>query len=458
MDPALYNFKVLKIRSMFNYVGDIEIYKMLEDCFFNEDEVILRLITQPNYLPYIQSLLQQRAAMNEVSSSGNNNDSAPNEESIKEIKRCNNENNFHNDLNNNTNNNNNKRISMKKDMNSIIIEPIINSQIIKPLSPPYSIQQDISIKTPPSSSCLSSPSLSSLSLSSSTTSTKKNTETKRKYSKRKSIKSIQTTFPENNNNNKNSLSDDDEINNLAVPTTPIPTSLSPSLETKEKKRRVRSVGRLALDDALKQVQENDGQTQRFEGWSGARLRAYRMIDSNPNSYYYRFNAPGEDQHKGPWTPDEKNLFLNRLKEVGANSQWGIFSMAIPGRVGYQCSNFYRLLIASGEIHDDNYVLDEKGKARYLFDKKSENGEIQKMIRTHTKHGRKNLSTMGDLDDDDDDDDDDQGKKLKTYRKKIKKKRTSWGSDDDDDDYTDKAYKPKRKNNNAKKRYTRSMDS
>lgn len=183
-------------------------------------------------MPYIQSLLQQQAAMNEVSPSENNSNSTSNKESIKEIKTCNNENSYHNDINNNDNSNSINRLSMKKDMNSILIDPIINPQIIKPLSPPYSIQQDISIKTSPSPSCLSSPSLPSLSLSSSITSTKKTTETKRKYSKRKPIKPIQTAFPDNNN----SLSDDGEINNLSVPTTPIPTSLSPSLEIKEKKR------------------------------------------------------------------------------------------------------------------------------------------------------------------------------------------------------------------------------
>ena len=32
---------------------------------------------------------------------------------------------------------------------------------------------------------------------------------------------------------------------------------------------------------------------------------------------------------------EKKIFFKRLKEIGANGQWGIFSMEIPGRVGYQ---------------------------------------------------------------------------------------------------------------------------
>src|SRR4051812_19926888 len=102
-------------------------------------------------------------------------------------------------------------------------------------------------------------------------------------------------------------------------------------------------GRLTLDDALKQLETPTADpTKMFEGWSQARIRAYEMIDKNPNSYYYRFNAPGEVQRKGQWEDDEKKLFFDRLSELGgANGQWGIFAMKIPGRVGYQCSNFYR---------------------------------------------------------------------------------------------------------------------
>lgn len=36
------------------------------------------------------------------------------------------------------------------------------------------------------------------------------------------------------------------------------------------------------------------------------------------------------------------MFFDRLADVGANGQWGLFSMTIPGRVGYQvhnCSSF-----------------------------------------------------------------------------------------------------------------------
>ncbi|CAG8702736.1 5798_t:CDS:10, partial [Funneliformis caledonium] len=154
------------------------------------------------------------------------------------------------------------------------------------------------------------------------------------------------------------------------------------------KKQYRMKGRLALDDALKQVQDNTKDLEKaFEGWSEARIKAYKAIDTKPNTYYYRFNAPGEEQKKGQWTQEEEELFFKRLKEIGADGQWGIFSMAIPGRVGYQCSNFYRLLIETGRVKDPNYVLDEKGKAHFLFSTKNKKtGETEKTFRTHTKHG------------------------------------------------------------------------
>ncbi len=41
-------------------------------------------------------------------------------------------------------------------------------------------------------------------------------------------------------------------------------------------------------------------------------------------------------------------------------------MNIPGRVGYQCSNFYRQLIKDGEIKDSNYHVDKDGKLVFRF--------------------------------------------------------------------------------------------
>lgn len=123
--------------------------------------------------------------------------------------------------------------------------------------------------------------------------------------------------------------------------------------------------KLRLDDALEKMDN-------FEGWSPARIKAFKSIDKNPNAYYYRFNAPGETQSNGAWTNSEKKLFLERLQvlPVSGQPQWGIFSMAIPCRVGYQCANFYRLLVKRGEIIDPDYALDEKGNIYCKFGKGS----------------------------------------------------------------------------------------
>lgn len=92
----------------------------------------------------------------------------------------------------------------------------------------------------------------------------------------------------------------------------------------------KKASRLRLDDALANVADMDG-------WSEARIRAYQGMKKNPNAYFYRFNAPGETQKNGPWSKEEDELFMKRLREFGADGQWGIFSMTIPGRVGYQVS-------------------------------------------------------------------------------------------------------------------------
>jgi len=104
----------------------------------------------------------------------------------------------------------------------------------------------------------------------------------------------------------------------------------PDKNRKSKDGKTYIYRKLRLDDAIAQGN--------FEGWSEARVKAYKLKDVNPNAYYYRFNDPGERQRNGPWTKEEVRLFMERLKELGANGQWGIFSMSIPGRVGYQCIN------------------------------------------------------------------------------------------------------------------------
>eukprot|EP01137_Pigoraptor_chileana_P035033 Opistho-2@28467 len=193
-----------------------------------------------------------------------------------------------------------------------------------------------------------------------------------------------------------------------------------SAEAKEKTRKYMSVKRLRLNDAMKAI--NDGTVsleEAMKDWSGARIRAYRLIKENPNAYYYRFNDPGEMQRNGGWSKEEHDLFLARLAEIGADGQWGLFAMKIPGRVGYQCSNYYRTLIQNGKIKDENYVLDDKGKAHYLFSTKKPGGS--KEIRTFSRKGNGS----------DEDDGGEPKKRRSSSGSKPKSKKRRRGSDDDD---------------------------
>jgi uncharacterized protein YbaR (Trm112 family) len=155
-----------------------------------------------------------------------------------------------------------------------------------------------------------------------------------------------------------------------------------------------SVPRLLLNDALADATDTSN-------WSEARKAAYAKIDTNPNTYYYRFNAPGEKQKNGPFTKEEKALFLARLKEFDFNTtkpQWGIFSQAIPGRVGYQCSNFYRKLLESGELKDTSYQRDSNGK---LLGKKNRVENKKKRLKGELPVRKKRRTDDEDEDDDDD---------------------------------------------------------
>jgi len=175
--------------------------------------------------------------------------------------------------------------------------------------------------------------------------------------KRKADRSANSSSSNNNNNNNNNNNgenndendDGDDINSSA------PKGKRPRLK------------RLKLDEAIKK-----GTTGNFDGWSEARVKSWKLVQKNPNAYYYRFNAPGEAQKNGGWNKREREIFMNRLKEcsiIGCDSpQWGVFAMAIEGRVGYQCANFYRQLIKKGEVQDPNYWVDENGEVHCRFGK------------------------------------------------------------------------------------------
>jgi len=70
------------------------------------------------------------------------------------------------------------------------------------------------------------------------------------------------------------------------------------------------------------------------------------------------------QATGGWNKEEHDRFM-KLIENGVDYKWGLLSMNMPGRVGYQCSNYYRKLVQEGALKDPNYIVDAEGKLKFL---------------------------------------------------------------------------------------------
>ena len=99
--------------------------------------------------------------------------------------------------------------------------------------------------------------------------------------------------------------------------------------------------------------------------------ARKMIKKNPNCYFYRHNAPGQDAWHGDWAEDEIQRFVQVAKEHGCGDKWGLFASYIPHRVGYQCSAAYRhVIIPRGLLLDDQFVMSRSGEAVYVGKKGS----------------------------------------------------------------------------------------
>ncbi|KAL0082160.1 hypothetical protein J3Q64DRAFT_1633566 [Phycomyces blakesleeanus] len=108
-------------------------------------------------------------------------------------------------------------------------------------------------------------------------------------------------------------------------------------------------------------------------WQTPRIKAWESRRSTPETFYFRFVAPGEGQSNGKWSKEEHKCFMDRYEEWIASGRkmghsWGLFSIKIPHRVGYQCMNYYRRLVRRGEIKDNAYdttngVLKHVGRER-----------------------------------------------------------------------------------------------
>lgn len=104
-------------------------------------------------------------------------------------------------------------------------------------------------------------------------------------------------------------------------------------------------------------------------WSPIRRESFKQIIKNPNSFFYRNRPPGDPQKFGPFTQQEEEQFIDRLNYFRhtlkvEDGLWGLFSVPIKGRLGYQCSNFYRQLIKEGKVQDSRYEVMEDGKLKF----------------------------------------------------------------------------------------------
>ncbi|KAI9309094.1 hypothetical protein BJ944DRAFT_154988 [Cunninghamella echinulata] len=122
-----------------------------------------------------------------------------------------------------------------------------------------------------------------------------------------------------------------------------------------------------LEPKMKPVGENVFTESCVKTWQVPRIKAWEGRYLNPEGYYYRFVTPGEGQQNGGWSTSEHKLFIKRYDEWIANgwkigASWGLFSKAIPHRVGYQCMNYYRKLVENRKLKDPSYeIIDGKLK-------------------------------------------------------------------------------------------------
>ena len=114
-------------------------------------------------------------------------------------------------------------------------------------------------------------------------------------------------------------------------------------------------------------------------WSTAQLRAWAQRHDNPNAFYYRFTELCFHQSMGSLTQEEEAIWMARYDQFKSSgwrvgSAWGIFSLALPHKVGYQCSNHYRKLLREGVLADPTYGWDEHGQFRQLRPSEADESE------------------------------------------------------------------------------------
>jgi len=90
---------------------------------------------------------------------------------------------------------------------------------------------------------------------------------------------------------------------------------------------------------------------------------YSLLVSAPNAFLYRYRLPGFSELHGPFSRQEEELFISIISGLHEMPQWGLFSLAFPGRAGYQLYNFYKRLLNEHKIEP----LEPPKKTKLFFD-------------------------------------------------------------------------------------------
>lgn len=81
----------------------------------------------------------------------------------------------------------------------------------------------------------------------------------------------------------------------------------------------------------------------YDRWSMDQQYLWDRVPQDPNAYYYRYPAPGEKLRTSRWTDAELETFRHMRRTHPTKNTWGLFSMHIMGRTGYQCEELAKSL-------------------------------------------------------------------------------------------------------------------
>ncbi|KAF9983272.1 hypothetical protein BGZ75_005282 [Mortierella antarctica] len=166
------------------------------------------------------------------------------------------------------------------------------------------------------------------------------------------------------------------------PTADAPSTASASSTTLSMQKSQTSLTQVRTAKPPKPTRSHNGMEDVFthaqvRTWSEVRIKTWEHRRTNPEGFYYRFVDPTEGQQNGPWGKKSTQEFMVRLEEwkargIRIGTSWGIFSMKVSHKAGYQCSSYYRKLLENKTLTDPAYAW-EGGKL--IMVNKSSGGEM-----------------------------------------------------------------------------------